>query len=218
MVRELAMAIRGTFVSTLILAVLCCIPAVGQEFRSTITGRVIDAQQAVVPGVTIVCTNVGTGAKYQTVAGADGVYTVPFLPPGPYTVAAEAASFKAYLRKGIQVSTNDRMQLDIALEVGQLTETVTVTSEAPMLQAASASTGQVIDSRQMEDMPTNGRTPLVLAQLASGVVPNTSPRFVRPFDNAGASTFSMGGAPATTNELLIDGAPDIGSGGQVAYN
>jgi hypothetical protein len=202
----------------LILAVLCGVPAQGQEFRSTITGRVIDAQQAVVPGVKVLCTNAETGAKFETVTGADGGYTVPFLPPGLYNVAAEAAGFKAYLRKGIEVTANARMQLDIALEVGQFTESVTVTSEAPMLEAATASTGQVINIRQVEDMPANGRTPLVLAQLASGVTPNTSPRFVRPFDNSGSSTFSMGGAPASTNELLIDGSPDVGSGGAVAYN
>src|SRR5664279_2048085 len=186
------MTLRATFISTLMLAVLCGVPAHGQEFRSTITGRVIDAQQAVVPGVKVLCTSAETGAKFETVAGADGGYTIPLLPPGLYNVSAEAAGFKAYLRKGIRLTANDRMQLDIALEVGQVTETVTVTSEAPMLQAATASTGQVINSRQMEDMPSNGRTPLVLAQLASGVVPNSSPRFVRPFDNAGSSTFSMG--------------------------
>ncbi|HWB86326.1 MAG TPA: TonB-dependent receptor [Bryobacteraceae bacterium] len=212
------MRLRAILLGTFILSILCGTPARSQEFRSTITGRVIDGQQAVVPGAKIICTNAGTGAKYETVSGADGLYTIPFVPPGQYSVGAEAQGFKAYLRKGIQVSTNERMQLDIVLELGQVTETVTVTAEAPMLEAGTASTGQVINSRQMENMPANGRTPLILAQLAAGVVPNSSPRFVRPFDNSGSSSFSMGGAPATTNELLINGAPDVGSGGAVAYN
>src|SRR5260370_16632193 len=67
-------------------------------------------------------------------------------------------------------------------------------------------------------MPMNGRTPLVLAQLAMGVVPNSDPRFNRPFDNAGPSGFSMGGAPAQQNELLVDGAPDTTRNSRVAYN
>src|SRR5438477_7020785 len=67
-------------------------------------------------------------------------------------------------------------------------------------------------------MPVSGRTPLALAQLAFGVVPNTDPRFTRPFDNSGPSGFSMGGAPAQSNELLINGAPDTTGNLRVAYN
>lgn len=116
----------------MILAVLCGVPAIGQEFRSTITGRVIDAQQAVVPGVKVICTNIATGAKYATVSGADGAFTVPSLTPGQYSLSAEAAGFKAYLRKDFEVTANQRMQLDIALEVGQVTDTGTVTSEGDL--------------------------------------------------------------------------------------
>ena len=87
-----------------------------------------------------------------------------------------------------------------------------------MLQTTTASTGQVISSAQIENMPVSGRTPLALAQLAFGVVPNTDPRFTRPFDNAGPSGFSMGGAPAQVNELLIDGAADNTGDLRVAYN
>jgi hypothetical protein len=212
------MRLRIAFAAGIFVWLLSCLPAMGQEFRSTISGRVIDQQQAAVPNVKIVCTNTETAARYETVSANDGGFALPFLPPGPYTLEAQGGGFKAYVRKGIQVTTNERMQLDIALELGQLAETVTITAEAPVLETATASTGQLIDSRQMENMPANGRTPLVLAQLAAGIIPNTSPRFVRPFDNGGSSTFSMGGAPATTNELLIDGAPDVGAGGAVAYN
>jgi hypothetical protein len=87
-----------------------------------------------------------------------------------------------------------------------------------MLETATASTGQVINSRQIENMPINGRAPLVLAQLAFGVTPNADPKFSRPFDNAGPSGFSMGGAPGQSNELLIDGASDTTRNLRVAYN
>src|SRR5438874_5536903 len=199
-------------------AIALCAIATAQEFRGTITGRVVDQQDAVVPNVAIQLVEVNTGSKRMTVADAEGTYTVPFLAPGMYEVAIEMPGFKRYIRQGVQVSTNERVRLDVRLEVGQVAESVLVTAEAPMLQTATASTGQVINSRQIENMPMNGRTPLVLAQLAFGVTPNSDPKFARPFDNSGPSDFSMGGAPSRSNELLMDGSPDTTGNSRVAYN
>lgn len=190
----------------------------GQEFRSTMTGRVTDEQSAVVPNVKVVATLVSTGAQSTTVTSADGLYTIPFLAPGTYRIEAEAAGFKRFVRAGVDVSAGERVGIDIRLTLGQLTETVTITADAPLLETTSATAGQVISSGQVENMPLNGRTPLVLAQLAMGVVPNSDPKFNRPFDNAGPSGFSMGGAPAQTNELLVDGAPDTTWDLRVSYN
>jgi hypothetical protein len=189
-----------------------------QEYRGTISGRIIDPQEAVIAGVKVVAVQVDTGTRFETVSGQDGLYTLPFLPPSQYRITAEASGFKRYQRDGVQVSSNDRVGLDIQLEVGQVTETVLVTGEAPILQTTTASSGQVISTRQIENMPVSGRTPLALAQLAFGVTPNDDPRFTRPFDNAGPSGFSMGGAPGRSNELLIDGAPDSTGNSRVAYN
>jgi hypothetical protein len=197
---------------------LMSLTALAQEFRSTISGQVLDATGALVPAAKIVATNGATGANYQTVSAADGRYTLPFLPPGTYQITAESPGFKRYVRTGYTVSTNERMNLDVTLELGQITETVNVTADAALLETSTASTGQVITSRQIENMPMNGRTPLVLAQLAFGVIPSSDPRFYRPFDNAGPSGFSMGGAPAQNNELLVDGAPDTTRNNRVAYN
>lgn len=198
----------------LCLAVLCS----AQEFRGTITGRVTDSQSGAVPGAKIVATLVATGARSATETGSDGLYTIPFLTPGVYKVEVEAAGFKHYIRDKVDVNAGDRLGVDIELSLGQITETVSVTAEAPLLDTTSASAGQTIDSTQVENMPMNGRTPLVLAQLAFGVVPNSDPKFNRPFDNAGPSGFSMGGAPAQTNELLVDGSPDTTWDLRVAYN
>jgi len=189
-----------------------------QEYRATVSGRIIDPQDASIPGVKVTALQVETGAKFETVSGADGLYTLPFLPPAQYRVTAEISGFKRYQRDGVQAGANERIGLDIQMEVGQVTETVSVTGEAPMLQTTTASSGQVITTRQIENMPVSGRTPLSLAQLAFGVTPNDDPRFTRPFDNAGPSGFSMGGAPGRTNELLIDGAPDSTGNSRVAYN
>ena len=192
--------------------------AAAQEYRATLSGRITDPQGAVIQGVKIVATQPDTGAKFETVSGSDGLFTIPFLPPSAYRVTAEAAGFKKYDRTGFQLGANERVSLDIEMAVGQITETISVTAEAPVLTTATASTGQVITTRQIENMPLSGRTPLALAQLAFGVTPTDDPRFTRPFDNAGPSGFSMGGTPSRTNELLIDGAPDTTGDSRVAYN
>ena len=189
-----------------------------QEFRGSLTGRVVDAQLAAVPSAKVVAILVSTGAQSTTATGQDGLFTIPFLAPGIYRVEADVPGFKKYVRDGLQIDAGDRVNIDIPLQVGQQSETVTVTAEAPLLDTTSASAGQVINSGQVENMPMNGRTPLVLAQLAFGVVPNSDPKFNRPFDNAGPSGFSMGGAPAQTNELLVDGAPDTTWDLRVSYN
>src|ERR1051326_9028407 len=192
--------------------------ACAQEFRATLTGRVMDAQSVVIPGVKITAINQDTVSKSETTSGVDGQYTIPFLAPGRYTLTAEFQGFKKCLRQNFQLSTGEREALDITMEIGLVTESVSITADAPLLETATATTGQVISQRQVENMPMNGRTPLVLAQLAMGVVPNSDPKFNRPFDNAGPSGFSMGGAPSQSNELLIDGAPDTTGNLRVAYN
>jgi hypothetical protein len=206
------------FKSVSILFLLTASICVSQEYRATLTGRVVDPQGAVIPATKIQAKNQATGAQSQTISGADGVYTIPFLPPGQYTVTAEAAGFKQYVRENLQLSTGERVGVDIAMEVGQAAEAVTVTAEAPMLNTETATSGQVIDSHQVQSLPLNGRTPLLLAQIAMGVTPNSDPKFSRPFDNAGPSDFSMGGAPSRSNELLTDGAPNTTRDSRVAYN
>jgi hypothetical protein len=210
------MSLRG--VALCLCAFLLPALAPAQEFRGTLSGRVTDPQQASVPGAKILVSENETGSKSQTVSNADGSYVLPFLPPGVYTVTAEAAGFKKYVNRGVRVTTNEREQVDIALEVGTIDQSVTVSAEGSMIETATASVGQVINTRTIENMPINGRAPLVLAQLAYGVTPNSDPKFSRPFDNAGPSGFSMGGAPNQSNELLLDGAPDATRNNRVAYN
>ena len=189
-----------------------------QEFRSTITGMIQDPQGAAVPGAAITATQTETAAKFKTVSEPNGQYTIPFVPPGTYGIIVAAPGFKTYDRSGFQVTANERLPLNVTLELGQTSETMNVSAEASLLETSTASAGQVINSRQIENIPMNGRTPLTLAQLAFGVIPNSDPRFNRPFDNGGPSGFSIGGAPAQTNEILLDGAPDVTANDRVSYN
>ena len=130
-----------------------------QEFRATISGRVSDAQNAAIGGVKITALQISTGTKTETISTSDGNYTLPFLQPANYRLSAEVSGFKRYVRE-LTASANERLGVDIQMEVGDVTETVTVTSESPVLETATASTGQVITSSQIENMPVSGRTPL----------------------------------------------------------
>lgn len=189
-----------------------------QEFRSTISGRITDPSGAAVPGVKILATEKNTGAKSETTSGGEGEYSLPFLPPGPYTVTAEHGGFKKHSQEGINVGTNVRLAIDITMQLGSQAEAITITADATLLQTNTASVGQVIGERQIATMPMNGRTPLTLAQLAYGVTPSSDPRFTRPFDNGGPAGFSMGGGQGQSNELLLDGSPDMTRNKRVAYN
>jgi hypothetical protein len=203
---------------TVALAALLAAPILPQQFRGTVSGRVLDPQGAAVPGANIAATQLETGAKSQTASGPAGQFNLPFLAPGTYTITIEAAGFKRYIRDNLVVSANEPIALDVALELGQASDTVTISADAPLLQTETASTGQVINSRQVENMPLNGRTPLVLAQLAFGVIPNSDPRFYRPFDDSGPSSFAMGGGASKQNELLLDGTPDASVGGGLGFS
>ncbi len=195
-----------------------CASLYAQEFRSTISGRVTDPSGASIPSAKVIATEASTGAKAEATTSPDGVYTLPFLAPGPYRLSVEVQGFKKYTQSGITIGTNVRVSQDIVLQIGSQAESVTVTADVALLSTASASVGQVITSSQIESMPMNGRTALTLAQLAYGVTPSSDPRFTRPFDNAGPSGFSMGGGQSQSNELLLDGAPDMTRNRRVAYN
>lgn len=201
-----------------IAALLCACLAPAQEFRSTLLGRVLDQQQAVIPGAKITAVQMETRSSASTTTGEDGTFTLPFLLPGTYELSAQSGGFKPYLQRGIVVSANERRSVDIILELGAVSDAVTVTADAPMLETATGAVGQVITSRQVENIPINGRNPLVLAHLYTLVTPQGGTVLTRPFDTAHTSDISISGAPNRTNEILLDGAPNTTRDSRAAIN
>src|SRR6266567_2448046 len=104
-----------------------------QSTLGTITGLVTDSSGAVVPNAVVAATNTATGAKAQTVTSSTGNYVIPNLPVGPYQVSVAITGFKAWSRSGINVDSNDNLRIDVRLEVGQTTEQIVVSAEAPPL-------------------------------------------------------------------------------------
>jgi hypothetical protein len=190
----------------------------GQETRGTISGAVVDSTGAGIPNVKVIATETRTGTKSNTVSDAAGQYTIPFLAPGLYQVSAEELGFKRFVRSGLELGSGDHPVIDIRLDVGDVTQAVEVTADVPLINTENSSTGQTITTQQVENFPLNGRTPMMLAQLAIGVIATGAPSLVHPFDNSAAAAWSIGGAPAQTSELLIDGAPNATWDNRVAYN
>jgi hypothetical protein len=201
-----------------VLAFFVSFAVFGQEFRGTISGSVSDPTGALIPGAKITATEIRTGTKSRTVSDSTGQYAIPFLAPGEYEIAAQSQGFKQAVRKAVQLGSGDHPVIDIRLEVGDTTQSVDVTSDAPIVDTANASVGQAITTRQVEDFPLNGRTPMMLAQLAIGVIATGNPSLVHPFDNGAAAAWSIGGAPKQTSELLLDGSPNATWDSRMAYS
>src|SRR5215467_4488883 len=178
-----------------------------QVAGATITGVVKDQAGAAVPGATITVTDVGTNRQRVVTSSREGIYAAAGLTPGTYQVDVELSGFKPLRRTGIQLETGETAQLDITIEIGAVSERVTVTADTPVVRTSTASLGAVVDNEQVVQLPLNGRSFILLASLAPGVaMPASSPL---PRIN--------GGRPRT-NEYLFDGISVLQpEPGQVAF-
>ena len=187
-----------------------------QDFRGGITGRITDTSGARMPGVTVTATNTATNVASSTTTNSDGDYAILFLNPGHYALSAELQGFKKIVRQNLEVRVGEKLGVDLTLEVGGVTEAVTVTAESPLLETTSGSTGQVIGEQTISMMPLSDGNPFTLARLAPGIAYNGDLKFSRPFDNAGTSGIVTAGATGG-NEFTLDGSPNMTSGRRVAF-
>lgn len=127
--------------STLMCSLFVAFPL---EYRATLIGRVTDAHGAVIPSAVISAANRNNGMKSETESGSDGRYVIPFLPPGPYTITAAFPGFRKYILENLQISTGERVSVDIRMTIGQMTEPITVQGKASMPSTRTATLRQVI--------------------------------------------------------------------------
>ena len=177
-----------------------------QTFTGGVRGVVGDSG-GIVPGVTVTLLNESNGATRDAVSNEQGLYNFSAVPPGTYTVKAELAGFKTFESKGVRVATQQFVTMDITLDVGQLQETITVTGASPLIDTSNASTGGVIDSRQLEALPSGGRSAFLFAVTIPTVVASGDAQFNRQQDQTNASAISLGGGARRANNYLIDGVP-----------
>ncbi|HWQ52120.1 MAG TPA: TonB-dependent receptor [Bryobacteraceae bacterium] len=214
---------RPILAPVLALMLLFSAGAWAQEFRATLVGRVADPSGAPVPGASLVATQVETNMQYRAVTTETGDYTLPFLPPGRYRLEVERTGFRTYVRDGISLRVQDRVRVDVALVLGAQAESVTVTAETPLLDASSASVGQVVSRQTIEDIPLNGRNGYNLMLTVPGVMTTARDnsisfmRYTAAGDTGGIASMSMSGAPSAYNEYLLDGVPTTSDNNAVDY-
>ncbi len=194
--------------------ILAC-PVLGQDTRSTIMGYVRDPQGGVIPGAVIVVTNTDTNASVRLITSDAGYYEAPLLMPGPYSVAAESPGFKRLVRSGIRLEVTDRREVSLTLEVGSLSESVTVTAEAPLVDISRTDSGRVLDQRSVRDLPANANTVFTLIRFSPGVHSGGPPTILGPHSTVGGSAYDTGSALGG-NTWTIDGAVNDGTGRNTA--
>ena len=200
----------------LALAALCVV--FSQEFRAAISGVVTDPTGASIANAKITVTEINTGTKIETVSDASGHYNAPFLLPGDYDIVVKIDGFKESTRKGMHLGAGENPTVDFKLEVGGTQQTVEVTDTVPLINSENASIGSTITTKEVEDLPSNGGTPMMMAQYAMGVTPMSQPSQVLPFSSGGAASWSIAGSANQTNELLMDGVPNGTWDGRQAYS
>jgi len=191
-----------------------------QESRGSITGKVIDPQNAVVAGAKVIVTNVDTNVSNSVTSNSTGYWEVNFLIPGAYSVTVESSGLKKLARSGITLNTGDRLALDLKLEIGASTTSINVTEDAPLLNTTTAATGRVLNSQDMAQLPYTNMNPFALQAMAAGMIFTGSlqPDNNRALDHAATASYDSGGLGAGTNEFLLDGNPVTGTnGGRAGY-
>ncbi len=202
------MRANAKFLLLILISALLAIPLAGQTFYGSIVGTVSDATGGVVPGATVTLTNIGTGERRAAETASDGAYRFVNLVPSAYRVEIERAGFKRYTRDQIQVNVEAAVRMDIRLEVGEVTQTVEVRSEATLLQTENASLSQVVAARSVQELPLNGRNVLNLVALVPGVVPQGGSEGNLTGKNVfAAGNYQIGGGTANQSATLFDGVP-----------
>jgi len=183
-----------------------------QETTAAISGQVTDSSGAVVPGAEITITNISTREVIRAKSGEDGLYSVPRIPPGIYDVSVKAQGFKEYLNKRVELLVNDRKLVNVQLEAGAVSEQVTVTSEAPIIQSSST-VGDVIENRKVVEIPLNNRSFLQLVTLVPGVT--TDETAEAGIGLTSLTTILIGGNRRNSTNYLVDGVANVDVGSNI---
>ncbi len=163
-----------------------------QSSDAIVVGRVVDSTKATIQGAVVTLTHLATDAAIQVRTDERGQYRTPPVRIGEYTISVEAAGFKKFNQRGVVLSIGDVREVDAALQVGEVSDSVNVEASAPLLQTSDSTVGTVINNKQIEDLPLNGRDYLQLAALSSGTI-------------ASSQGVSVGGQAGTQAAFLLDG-------------
>jgi hypothetical protein len=176
----------------------------GQAVTGILVGTVTDPTDAVVPNASVVTTETATGVVRRTQTNAEGLYTLPYLPPGIYRVEVEAPGFKKFVRENIELRATTSTRVDVRLEPGQVTEVVEVRAEAPLLQTDRSEISRAFTRKAVTELPLANRSFQALVGLLPGVTPPTVD-FTPVEDPQGTTFFRANGQGNSANNTQVDG-------------
>ena len=200
--------------SVIAAGILLAACAVWGSITGSISGIVTDPSGSVVAAVSVTATNTATGVQATAKTDGAGFYSFPDLPVGDYDIEVKQSGFKSYRKNGIHVDANSAIRADVKLDIGQISESVTVTTNTVQVETQSTQMGEVINSQRMEAVPLNGRDFTDLLSLQPGVVPGAyaaqaaglNDRTVGGSSNLNAGNQSINGQREAANGFMINGA------------
>lgn len=193
------MRIPASLLARVAMSAIFVIPAAAQTATGTITGSITDSSGAVISSAKVQITNEGTNARVEATTNIEGSYTAPLLPPGAYRVNVAAAGFKSFEQAGIQLQVQQQARVNIVLQVGAMTESVTIRGDAALVEATTSSIGKVVDNKRILELPLNTRNVYSLVNLTPGVTGGIG--------NAhNQVSYSVNGARGGTFDVLVDGS------------
>ncbi len=222
------MLLHRVRMACLLSAALFLSPVFAQETRGSLIGRVTDQSGAAMPNALLDLVHMQTGVAAKTQTNEEGLYQALYLLPGLYRVTAQSTGFKTLVRDRIEIRINDRLELNLTMEVGASAERIEVVGETPLLETATASLGQVVDHRRIAELPLLHGNPMAVLELTPGIAQaRTSDLGLwggRVFDNGWTTSFQIDGAGSNSHEVTLDGVANTtslgGAGGTlrtVAY-
>ena len=180
--------------------------ALCQDFRATLQGTVTDPSRASIAGARVTLVNVDTAVQRTKLTDTSGHYLFQFLPIGNYSLTLEAAGFKKVLREGIILELGANVRVDVPLELGGTSESVSVVADVSGIQTDSSDLSTVVSPTIKDNLPLKGRSSLSMFTLAPGVVTNRYAEDTRPNDTATNVSFAANGSPTTSSDVTVDGA------------
>ena len=179
--------------------------SLAQDFRATVQGTVTDPSNAAIANAAVTIKHVETGVERATVTNDAGYYIVQYLPLGSYSMSIRAPGFRPVQRDNIQLEVGANLRVDVPMQLGDASQTVQVTAEAPGVQTDTSDLSTNISTNMKDNLPLKGRSSLFMFSVAPGVVANRYGEDVRPNDTATNISFSANGAPNTSNDVSVDG-------------
>lgn len=176
----------------------------GQTGNGSIVGAVSDPSSAVVPNAAVAVTNLGTNIQRTATTNADGTYVVANIPAGQYEVTVEMAGFKRFVQKPVSISVDQSVRVDVTLQAGQVTESITVDAATPLISTEQSSVGQVVDNKTIVELPLNGRNFIRLGSLIPGTT-RGAPSDGTIRSRQGNEALTANGMRSTHNNYMLDG-------------